>query len=204
MPKLPNNPKLNGAFPSRAFQFGFFGNLWQLWQCVHREDERMTPFWVLNIQSTLSLILFILIARWYVAPRLSGRSRDQAVLPLLWIHAFRYAPLTLLAPGQADPRIPADVVGVVAYGDFVAALFALLAIVAVHLRLGMATALVWLFSIVSIADLVYGTARAVDAQMYTYYMGWSWYIVNFYVPMLIVSQVMIVYYLVKRPRADEA
>lgn len=161
----------------------------------------MTPFWVLNIQSTLSLILFILIARWYVAPRLSGRSRNQAVLPLLWIHAFRYAPLTLLAPGQADPRIPADVVGVVAYGDFVAALFALLAIVAVQLRLRIATALVWLFSIVSIADLVYGTARAVGAQMYTYYMGWSWYIVNFYVPMLIVSQVMIVYYLVKRPSA---
>src|SRR5215472_9754148 len=98
----------------------------------------MTPFWVLNIQSTLSLILFILIARWYVAPRLSGRSRDQAVLPLLWIHAFRYAPLTLLAPGQADPRIPSDVVGVVAYGDFVAALFALLAIVAVQLKLGSA------------------------------------------------------------------
>jgi len=164
----------------------------------------MTPFWVLNIQSTLSLILFILIARWYVAPRLSGRSRNQAILPLLWIHAFRYAPLTLLAPGQADPRIPADVVGVVAYGDFVATLFALLAIVAVQLRLRMATALVWLFSIVSIADLVYGTARAVGAQMYTYYMGWSWYIVNFYVPMLIVSQVMIVYYLVKRPSVEKA
>jgi hypothetical protein len=161
----------------------------------------MNPFWVLNIQSTLSLILFILIARWYVAPRLSSRSRDQAVLPLLWVHAFRYAPLTLLAPGQADPRIPADVVGAVAYGDFVAALFALLAIVAVQLRLRIATALVWLFTIVSIADLVYGTARAVGAQMYIYYMGWSWYIVNFYVPMLIVSQVMIVYYLVKRPVA---
>lgn len=159
----------------------------------------MTPFWVLNIQSTLSLILFILIARWYVAPRLSRRSRDQAVLPLLWIHAFRYAPLTLLAPGQADPRIPADVVGAVAYGDFVAALFALLAIVAVQLRLRIATALVWLFSIVSIADLGYGTARAVGAHMYTYYMGWSWYIVNFYIPMLIVSQVMIVYYLAKQP-----
>jgi len=63
----------------------------------------MTPFWVLNIQSTLSLILFGLMARWYVAPRLAGRSRNQAILPLLWIHAFRYAPLTLYAPGQATP-----------------------------------------------------------------------------------------------------
>jgi hypothetical protein len=163
----------------------------------------MTPFAVLNIQSTLSLILFILIARWYVAPRLSSRSRNQASLPLLWIHAFRYAPLTLLAPGQSDPHIPADVVGVVAYGDFAAGLLALLTIVAVKLQLRVATALVWLFSIVSIADLLYATARAVGAKLYTFYIGWGWYIVNFYVPMLIVSQVMIVYYLVKRPAAAE-
>jgi hypothetical protein len=164
----------------------------------------MTPFLVLNIQSTLSLILFILIARWYVAPSLAGRPRNQALLPLLWIHAFRYAPLSLLAPGQADPHIPADVVGLVAYGDLVAAVFALLAIVAVKLELRIATALVWLFSILSVADLVYSTARAVGSQMYTFYMGWSWYIVNFYVPMLMVSQVMIVYYLIRRPVARSA
>src|SRR5215472_4485662 len=135
----------------------------------------MTPFWVLNIQSTLSLIVFILIARWYVAPRLAGRARNQAVLPLLWIHMFRYAPLTLFAPGQADPRIPTEVVSVVAYGDFVAALLALLAVIAVKLQLRSATAFVWLFSIVSVADLIYGAARAAAAQLYTFYIGWSWY-----------------------------
>jgi hypothetical protein len=158
----------------------------------------MTPFWVLNIQSTLSLILFVLIAKWYVAPRLAGRSRNHAILPLLWIHAFRYAPLTLLAPAQADPHIPADVVAIVAYGDLIAALFALPAIVAVKLHWRAATALIWLFSLVSVADLVYATARAIGSQMYTFYMGWSWYIVNFYVPMLVVSQVMIIYYLFTR------
>jgi hypothetical protein len=155
----------------------------------------MTPFLVLNIQSTLSLILFVLIARWYVAPRLAGRPRNQAILPLLWIHAFRYAPLTLLAPGQADPRIPAGVINVVAYGDFVAALVAILALVAVKLQLRSATALIWVFSVVSVADLVFSTARALGSEMYKFYLGWSWYIVNFYVPMLIVSQIMIVHYL---------
>ncbi len=159
----------------------------------------MSSFLVLNIQSTFSLILFILIARWYVAPRLSGRSRNEAILPLLWIHPFRYAPLTLLAPGQANPRIPADVIGVVVCGDLLAAVSALLAIVAVKLHLKVATALVWLFSIASVVDLVYSTARAIGSQMHTFYIAWSWYIVNFYVPMLIVSQAMIVYYLLARP-----
>jgi hypothetical protein len=55
-----------------------------------------------------------------------------------------------------------------------------------------------------VADLVYSTARAVGSQLYTFYMGWSWYIVNFYVPMLIVSQVMILYYLITRPVARGA
>src|SRR5262249_56011118 len=128
----------------------------------------MTSFGVWKIQLTFSLVLCIVMARWYVAPRLAGRSRNEAVLPLLWVHAFRYAPLTLLAVGQADPHIPPDVIAVVAYGDFVAALFALLAIVAVEQRLRTATALVWLFSIVSIADLVYATARAVAAQLYNF------------------------------------
>jgi hypothetical protein len=122
-------------------------------------------------------------------------------LPLLWIHAFRYAPLTLLAPGQADQRIPASLIKVVAYGDLVSALFAVLAIVAVKLQLRGAIALVWLFSLVSVVDLVFSTARAVGSEMYNFYIGWSWYIVNFYVPMLIVSQVMIVYYLITRPAA---
>ena len=36
--------------------------------------------------------------------------------------------------------------------------------------------------------------------MYTFYMGWNWYLLNFYVPMLVVSQVMIIYYLVQGRR----
>jgi len=166
---------------------------------IRLKGKRMTPFLVLNIQSTLSLVVFILIARWYLAPRLSARPRNEAVLPLLWIHAFRYAPLTLFAPGQADPLVPRSAIMAVAYGDLLAALFALLAIVAVKLRARSATALVWLFSIVSVVDLVFSTARAVGSEMYNFYIGWSWYIVNFYVPALVVSQVMIIYYLCTRP-----
>ena len=161
----------------------------------------MTPFMVLVTQSTMSLILSVLIARWYLAPRLSDKSCDQAALPLLWIHVFRYAPLTLLAPGQADPRIPPGVIGVVAYGDLVAALFALAAIIAIKMKLRTAIGLVWVFSIVSSADLVYATARAASAELYSFYIGWGWYIVNFYVPLLFVTQVQIIYYLLKSPAA---
>ena len=164
----------------------------------------MTPFVVLSLQSTLSLMAFALLATWHVLPRLPGRSPEAAVAPLLWVHVFRYAPLTLLAPGQADPRIPADAVRVIAYGDLAAAILALAALIAVRLRLRAALGLIWLFSAFSIGDLVIGAERAVRAELYRFYIGWSWYIVTFYVPMLLVSQALIVWSLLKHRPGEVA
>jgi hypothetical protein len=157
----------------------------------------MTAFAVLNIQSLFSLIAFSLIARWYVRPRLAVLPRDAAIEPLLWIHVFRYAPLTLYAPGQVDPRIPGDVAAVIAYGDFVSAVAALIALIALRAQWRGAIALVWFFMAVGVGDLIFATLKAVGAQMYTFYLGWNWYILNFYVPMLVVSHAMIGYYLVR-------
>src|SRR5215468_8353242 len=138
----------------------------------------MSPFAVLCIQSTFSLVAFSLIA-------------------LLWVQVFRYAPLTLYAPGQVDPGIPADVSAAVAFGDLVSAVAALVALVALRLRAPGATALVWLFSAVGIADLAYATLKAVAAEMFRFPMGWNWYILNFYVPMIVVGHVLILRHLLR-------
>ena len=42
---------------------------------------------------------------------------------------------------------------------------------------------------------VHATLKAVGAEMYRFPIGWHWYILNFYVPMTVVSHVMIVKYL---------
>ena len=157
----------------------------------------MSAFGVLTIQSTLSLIAFILIARWHVAPRVVRLSRENALVALLWVQVFRYAPLTLYAPGQVDPRIPTDVAAAVALGDLASGLVALVALLAVKLRVPGATALVWVFTIVGVGDLVFATVKAVGARMYTFAMGWNWYILNFYVPMLVVGHVMIIWILTR-------
>ncbi len=158
----------------------------------------MSPFLVLNIQSTLSLVAFSLIAWWHIEPRLQMRSREDALLPLLWVQVFRYAPLALYAPGQVDPRIPADVAAAVGLGDLASAVAALVALVALQLRAKGALALTWAFSVVGITDLVLATMKAVAAEMYRFPMGWNWYILNFYVPMIVVGHVMIVRYLLRR------
>ena len=160
----------------------------------------MTPIAVLGTQFTLSLIAFALIARWHVAPRLAHRPRDAALIPLLWVQVFRFAPLALYAPGQVDPRIPADVAAAVGYGDLVSGLLALGALFAVRWQLRAALGLVWVFSVVGIGDLLFATLKAVQAHMYSFYMGWNWYILNFYVPLLVVSHVMILKLLLRRPQ----
>ena len=155
----------------------------------------MSPFAVLNIQSTLSLVAFTLVALWHVAPRLATRSREAALVPLLWVQVFRYAPLALYAPGQVDPRIPGDVAAAVGLGDLASGIAALVALVALRLRMPGAIGLVWTFSLVGIADLVFATVKAVGAEMYRFPMGWNWYILNFYVPMIVVGHAMIIMYL---------
>src|SRR5215475_5959792 len=122
--------------------------------------DAMSAFHVLAVQSTLSLVAFALIARWHVAPRLAMLTREDALVALLWVQVFRYAPLTLYAPGQVDPRIPADVAAAVALGDLVSGLVALAALVALKLRVPGAIVLVWASTIVGIGDLVFATLKA--------------------------------------------
>src|SRR5438552_3714114 len=88
----------------------------------------------------------------------------------------------------------------VGYGDLAVAVVALVAVLSVRVRVRGALLVVWLFSLISIGDLVFATIKAVEGRMYTFYMGWNWYLLNFYVPMLVVSQVMIIYYLVQGRR----
>jgi hypothetical protein len=47
----------------------------------------MPPIALFGIQFTLSLVIYSLVAAWYVAPRLAGLPRDIALAPLLWVHA---------------------------------------------------------------------------------------------------------------------
>lgn len=46
---------------------------------------------------TLSFVAFIDAAVWYVAPWLAQRGRADALIPLLWVHAFRHVALQILS-----------------------------------------------------------------------------------------------------------
>src|SRR5437879_13368317 len=111
----------------------------------------MTPFAILALQSTFSLVAFALIARWYVAPRLSRASLEDYLVPLIWVHVFRYAPLTLLVPGQVSLKLPADLAATIAYGDLVSAIAAFVAIIFLIYYRQASLAVTWILDLIGIA-----------------------------------------------------
>src|SRR2546430_16924101 len=90
----------------------------------------MEPIVLFGIQFTLSLVAYLLIAFWYIVPRLSVLPRELALVPLLWVHAFRVVGGSILAPGAVGPGVPMEFRAVVGYGDRSTALLALVALTA--------------------------------------------------------------------------
>jgi hypothetical protein len=152
----------------------------------------MEPIVLFGIQFTLSLLVYALIAAWYVVPRLSGLPRDAALVPLLWVHAFRIAGGTILAPGSVDPGVAADFRAMIGYGDLLTAGLAILALVALRARFPGALAAVWLCVGVGIADTANAIVQSVRYDVFTHPLGVNWLIVAMYVPVLLVSSALIV------------
>jgi hypothetical protein len=158
----------------------------------------MEPIVLFGIQFTLSLVVYGLIASWYVVPRLSGLSRAVALAPLLWVHAFRVVGGTILAPGAVDAGMPMEFRTMVGLGDLATAFLALLALIALRLRLRGAIALVWLCLGVGMVDTVNAIIQSLRFNVFTFGLGVNWVIVSVYVPALLVSSLLILKQLLRR------
>ncbi len=160
----------------------------------------MEPILLFAIQFTLSLVAYAVIGLWYVAPRLSGLPRELALVPLLWVHAFRVVGGTILAPGAVDSGVPMEFRLMIGYGDMVTAVLALIALMALRARFAGAITLVWLFLIVATLDTVNAIVQSMRDSVFAYPRGVNWVIVAIYVPALVVTSVLILVQLLRRDR----
>src|SRR6266545_5820189 len=162
------------------------------------------PIALFGIQFTLSLVALSLVALWYVAPRLSGLPRELALMPLLWVHAFRILGGTILAPGAVGPGVPTEFRTMIGYGDLITALLALLALIALRTRLPRAITFVWLCVIVGMLDTVNAIIQSMRFSVFTHALGVNWVIVTIYVPALLVSSLLIFMQLLGSARSTTA
>jgi hypothetical protein len=103
------------------------------------------------------------------------------LVPLVWIHVLRIAGRTILAPGAVGDAVPMNFRTMIGYGDMLTAVLAMVALVALRLRLPYAIGLVWLFVVVGLVDTVNAIIESMRYSVFNYPLGVNWVIVTSYV-----------------------
>jgi hypothetical protein len=161
----------------------------------------MTLMSAAALASLLNFAILALIAVWYVAPWLATQQRAEALIPLLWIHAFRHIALQIFSAQKFGFAVSDTARDQIAVGDVTGVILALIAILALHYRARIAPVLVWVFVAETVFDLVNATIAGVREQLFATASGVTWLILTFYVPLLWVSLGLIVWQL--RARRQE-
>lgn len=151
-----------------------------------------------------SLLSFAFIAAWYVVPRLSKQPRVLALLPLVLLSTFRTEGLVFLLPQVMGGTLPPGFAVPAAYGDFLTAGLALLAAIALRFRPGWALPLVWLFNLVGITDLLFAIYNGAVIGLPFFHLGVAWFIPTLYVPLLLVSHIIIFWFLLRAEPSAQA
>jgi len=151
-------------------------------------------FW---LQILTSVAVFGLIALWYVWPRLVKLPRNSALVPLVFVHVFRYVGMILLVPYMIDPKLPGEFRAAAAYGDLLEAALALAAVFALRGKWRLAIPLVWVANTWGFLDLCNGLRGVLQQHVPTFNLATTWYIYTFFAPLVIVSHVTIFIILAK-------
>ncbi len=150
--------------------------------------NNVTIFW---LQILTSVFVFGIVAVWYVWPSLSKLSRNSALVPLLFVHVFRYVGMTLLVTDMIDPKLPREFLSSAAYGDLLEATLALASIFALRSSWRFAVPLVLAANTWGFVDLLNGLRSVLQLNVPSFNLATLWYIYTFYAPLVIVSHLMI-------------
>ena len=139
------------------------------------------------ISVSFGLAVWGIVAWQYIWPALRERPSPENLKPILLLHAFRFLGLAFIVPGVVSSELPAAFAQPAAYGDLISATLALLALLTLGTRAGMALA--WVFNSFGTADLLFafylGSRISLpDAQGL---LGAAYFILTAYVPLLLIT-----------------
>jgi hypothetical protein len=156
---------------------------------------------------TLSFIVFLLMATWYVIPWLKNRSRADALTALLWVQAFRYIALQIFSAQKFGFPVSDGARDQIAARDVIGAALAVSAIIALRYDARISIGLSWLFVAETAFDLANSTIAGLKEHLFETAAAITWLILTFYVPILWISLGLIIWQLLSRrhePKATSA
>lgn len=145
---------------------------------------------ILPISVTLGLLASSLIGLWYVWPRMREVAARDALIPLIFPHAFRYLGLSFLIHGVTTARLDPRFAVPTAYGDLLTSVLALASIAALRANARFAIPLVWIFSLVGVADFINAFARGLT------FVAPGDFGATYFIPMVIVPPLMVGHFLI--------
>ena len=137
------------------------------------------------VSIAFSFIAWGIVAARYIWPELRVRERAEALRPLLILHSFRFIGLAFLVTGVVSPDLPSSFAQSAAYGDIIAAILALLALISLPTASGIVIA--WIFSLWGTADLFNAFYQANHTGLTAGQLGSIYFIPTFIVPLLLIT-----------------
>jgi hypothetical protein len=134
----------------------------------------------------------------YVLPWLKSMDRGEGHRVIATLHSFRFFGLVFLLPGVVGPNLPAGFATFAAYGDFATGVLAMLALATVRIR-PLFWAFVVAFNVVGLADLLIDYYHAVQLNLpaMAEQLGSTYAIPIVYVPILMITHVLALYWLLR-------
>ena len=140
------------------------------------------------VSITFSFAAWGIVTVRHIWPELRERQRAEALRPLLILHSFRFIGLAFLVPGVVSPDLPAAFAHPAAYGDLIAAILALFALVLLPSAAGIAMA--WIFGIWGLADLLNAFYQANHAGLLAGQLGAAFFLPTVIVPLLLITHLV--------------
>jgi hypothetical protein len=152
---------------------------------ILKKERFIVPQLWFFMSITFSFIAWGIVAAQYVWPELRLRQRAEALRPLLILHSFRFIGLAFLVPGVVSPDLPSTFAHSAAYGDIIAAILALLALISLPSAAGVVIA--WIFSLWGSADILNAFYQANHAGLMAGQLGAAYFLPTLVVPLLLIT-----------------
>jgi hypothetical protein len=146
----------------------------------------------------ITLLIFIALARWYVAPWLGTLKRAEALIALLWVHVFRYVALQVFVAQRDGFPISTGGAMEIVIGDLGGAIIAFTAIVLLRQRAFAGVVLCWILFTETVVDTFLNIRGGIEEHLMGAASGVTWMILVFFVPAVVVSVGLLAWQLVSR------
>jgi hypothetical protein len=156
-----------------------------------------------RIHLVLGYVACLLWFGTYILPKLRSIGRFEAHRVIATLHSFRFFGLVFILPGVVGPSLPAGFAKFAAYGDFATGILAILALLTARVR-PLFWSFVVAFNLVGAADIIvdYYHATLVNLPAIAGQLGFTYVIPIIYVPMLMITHVVALYWLLRRPQVN--